>query len=119
MPHTVSTYPKILLVTTCPKAMFWKNACASYIDAHMHASFILGIRVDLVSARASYQYFTCSVCLSVIFFPRPNARWQHSHRLRPLPDTNYIKSSRSMCGVTCVSSCVCLSRSICGVKMCF
>ena len=37
-----------------------------------------------------------SVCLS---YPCPNARWQHSHSLRHLPDTNYMKSSRSICGV--------------------
>ena len=45
---------------------------------------ILALMVDLVSARAGYQHFNCSINMSVClpvcdFCPRPNARWQHTH----------------------------------------
>ena len=36
----------------------------------------------------------------------PNSRWQHPHNITHLPGTNYVKSSRTMCGVKCASSCV-------------
>ena len=80
-------------------------------------TMLLALMVDLVSTRAGYQDSNCSVYLSVCgFCPRPNARRQRSHNRIRLPDTNYMKSSR--CGATYVS-CVCLSRSICGGKICF
>ena len=43
------------------------------------------------------------------------ARWKNIHSLRYLPDTNYGKASKSVCYVKCISICVSLSRSICGV----
>ena len=49
----------------------------------------------------------------------PNSRWQHPHNITHLPDTNYVKSSRTICGVKCASSCVCFSRSICLVEFFF
>ncbi len=56
---------------------------------------LLVLRVDLVRP-CWLQHFNCSVTLSVCDFCRTaNARWQHSHSMRHLLDTNYVKSSRS------------------------